>query len=204
MLVGNWKIISQKLIQNYFRYEYTITVHHACFGIRLAIKDSSRFVFWLLSCGLKIRGDTQERERDFIIYLKNTVFILTFTRKSVPILRDSPLFLFESWTASSTLWSTCIVLTTTNKYIWGTFWWCRITSVCMAVAHAPTTDTDVFYWVEILKRNNFVLDYDKIHIYLFIIIMQLSLGRSIKSVINQEQVWKINDFSTYDTKLLII
>lgn len=69
------------------------------------------------------------------------------------MLRYPPLLLLEAWAAFSALRPAGVVLTHTLQDIGVGRGVRRLAVVGVSVTHAPTTDTDVFYTVEVLKKR---------------------------------------------------
>lgn len=73
------------------------------------------------------------------------------------MLRDPPLLLLITWAAFRALRPACIVLAHTLQYVGVCGGVCRLTRVRVTVAHAATSDTDVFNTIEVLVGENGVL-----------------------------------------------
>lgn len=81
------------------------------------------------------------------------VSFLTFTSKSVPALRDPPLLLLETWTASGALRPAGIVLASTHQNAAVALRVRWVTSISVAVTHASASNTDIFNTVEVLENK---------------------------------------------------
>lgn len=81
---------------------------------------------------------------------------LTFTHKLLPELWYSPCLLFEARAAIGALGPARVVLAPAQQLL-GVGEVGNVASVGMTIAHAPPTDANVFYWIEVLKLTRHAL-----------------------------------------------
>lgn len=80
--------------------------------------------------------------------------ILTFASELLKRRGLPPFLLLKSFATSRTLRPTSVMLASANEFL-RHFWIQYIASIRMAIAHAPTPDTDIFDGVKVLKYNKF-------------------------------------------------
>lgn len=82
--------------------------------------------------------------------------ILTFACELLKCCGLSPLLLFKPFATSRTLRSTSIMLASAKQFL-RRLWIQYVASIRVAITHTPTTNTDIFDGIKILKYNNSIV-----------------------------------------------
>ena len=80
--------------------------------------------------------------------------VLTFADKLLRVCRLSPLLLLKSFAASITLRPTGIMLALAEQLLWLVRVKC-ITGIGVTIAHAPSSNADIFDGVKVLRNKKF-------------------------------------------------